>query len=103
MVFCSDILKKGKSFNCIFSAISIYFLNLWFSEGMRTSTKNRERKEILQEVDFEQVNVRWVSTHLTFTCSKSTKETLEKGMKYVLVLLLLTLNIFHNFFQCFYC
>ena len=53
------------------------------------------------------------TTQLTFTCSKSTVETLEKGVKYVqintkntrttsfdivLVFLLLTLNIFHSFF-----
>ena len=39
---------------------------------------------------------------LTFTCFNSTIETLGKGVKYVndvvLVLLLLTLNIFHTFF-----
>ena len=52
-----------------------------------------------------------------FTCSKLTIEPLEHGVKYfsvnnkdirtmpgvVLVLLLLTLNIFHTLFQCFYC
>ena len=47
------------------------------------------------------------STQLTYTCLKSTIETLEKGVKYVsdvvLVILLLTLKIFHAFFQCFYC
>ena len=52
------------------------------------------------------------------TCSKSTIETLETDVRYVqswqykhqndvidivLVFLLLTLNIFHNFFSCFYC
>ena len=44
-------------------------------------------------------------TQLTFTCSNSTVETLEKGVKYfddvndvVLVFSLLTLNIFHTFF-----
>ena len=57
-------------------------------------------------------------TKLTFTCSKSTIETLEKGVKYVqkntkkyqndaidvvLMSLLLTLNIFHTFFYCFHC
>ena len=36
------------------------------------------------------------STHLILTCSKSTLETLEKGV------LFLTLNIFHNFIYCFY-
>ena len=41
--------------------------------------------------------------HLTFTCSKSTIETLKKGVKYdvtdvVRVFLLLTVNIFHTFF-----
>ena len=42
------------------------------------------------------------STQLTYTCLKSTIETLEKGVKYVsdvvLVILLLTLKIFHAFF-----
>ena len=49
---------------------------------------------------------------LTFTCSKPTTETLEKGVKYVqsyqqkhqnvvLEFVLLTLNIFHTFFSCF--
>ena len=50
-----------------------------------------------------------------FTCSKFIIETLEQGVKYVqvnnkdsaigvvLVSLLLTLNIFHTLFQCFYC
>ena len=40
-------------------------------------------------------------THLSqliFTCSKPTIETLEKGVKYVLVFLLLILNICHTFF-----
>ena len=32
------------------------------------------------------------------TCSKLTKVTLEQGVKYVLVSLLLTLNIFHTLF-----
>ena len=32
-------------------------------------------------VDFEEVNVCWAQ--LTFTCSKSTIETLEKSVKYV--------------------
>ena len=42
-------------------------------------------------------------TQLTFTCLKSTKETLEKRVKYVhvndvfLVFVLLTSNIFHTF------
>ena len=39
---------------------------------------------------------------LTFTCPKLTTETLEKGVKYVLdivlIFLLLTLKIFHTFF-----
>ena len=49
---------------------------------------------------------------LTFTCSKSAIETLEKSVKYfqrlddaigvVLVFLLLTLKIFHTFSYCFY-
>ena len=38
------------------------------------------------------------STQLTVTCSKLTIETLEKGVEYVLVLLLLALNIFYPFF-----
>ena len=56
-----------------------------------------------------------IPTQLVFTCSKSTLETLEKGVRYVqcyqkkhqkdvidvLVFLLLTLNIFHTFFWCF--
>ena len=58
-------------------------------------------------------------TQLAFTCSKLTIEILEQGVKYiqkytiktlasftangiVLVFLLLTLNIFHILFQCFY-
>ena len=36
----------------------------------------------------------------TFTCSKSAIETLNKDTK---MSSLLTLNIFHTFFQCFYC
>ena len=48
-------------------------------------------------------------SQLTFTCSKSTTETLEKGVKYVqsfdvivavLMFLLSTLNIFHTFSKC---
>ena len=35
---------------------------------------------------------------LTFTCSNSTMKTVEKGVKYVLVFLFLTLNKFHTFF-----
>ena len=43
-----------------------------------------------------------LAAHLTFSCSKSTVEKLEKGVKYhvsdaVLVSLLLTLYIFHTF------
>ena len=44
-----------------------------------------------------------------FTCSKLTIKPLEQGVKYVqttgavLVSLLLTLNIFHTLFYCFYC
>ena len=42
-------------------------------------------------------------TQLTFTCSKSAIETLEKDqhdvIDFVLVFLLLTLNIFHTFFS----
>ena len=67
----------------------------------------------------------YIPSHVTFTCSKSIIETLEKGVKYVqkstiikqlnllifkvkiidvvLGFLLLTLNIFYTFFQCFYC
>ena len=42
-------------------------------------------------------------SQLTFTCSKSRTEVVEKSVKYVrsdvvLVFLLLTLNIFHTFF-----
>ena len=40
-------------------------------------------------------------TQLTITCSNSTIETLEKGVDVtdvLLVILLLTLNIFHTFF-----
>ena len=33
---------------------------------------------------------------LTITCSKLTIETLEQGVKYVLMSLLLTLNMFHT-------
>ena len=45
-------------------------------------------------------------TQLTFTCSKSTIETLAKEVKYdvidaFLVFLLLTVNIFHFFFLVF--
>ena len=40
------------------------------------------------------------SSRLTFSCSKSTIETVERG---VLVFLLLTLNMFNNFFYCFFC
>ena len=47
------------------------------------------------------------TTHLTFSCSKSTLETLAQGAKYVddviLVFLLLTMNIFYTFFWCFHC
>ena len=51
-----------------------------------------------------------ITSQLTFTSSKSSLETLKKGVKnertrepyhlrsFVLVLLLLTLNIFHTFF-----
>ena len=35
--------------------------------------------------------------------TKLTLEILEKGVKYVMVILLLTLNVFHTFFWCFYC
>ena len=44
-------------------------------------------------------------SQLAFTCTKLTTEVQEKGMNYVdhvvLVFLLLTLNIFHTFFQYF--
>ena len=49
------------------------------------------------------------TSQLTFTCPKSMIETVEKGVNYVqtsevdLVFLLLTLNILHTFFYCFYC
>ena len=48
-------------------------------------------------------------TQLIFTCSKSTTETLEKKCEIcshqnnVVLVFLLTLNIFHTFFLCFYC
>ena len=56
------------------------------------------------------------TTQLTFTCSKSAIETLEKDLKYVkkkqkkhqndvdvvLLVLLLTKNMFQNTFWCFY-
>ena len=43
-------------------------------------------------------------SQLTFTCSKSRTEAVEKSVKYVrsdvvLVFLLLTLNMFHTFFS----
>ena len=41
------------------------------------------------------------TTQLTFTCSKSTKVTLQKTVN-SLVYLLLTLNILHTFFWYFY-
>ena len=42
------------------------------------------------------------TTQLTFICSKSAIETLEKGVNdVVLVFLLLTLNTFHTSFQVF--
>ena len=50
-----------------------------------------------------------ITVQLTFICSKSTIETPEKvkltirTQDVVLVFLLLTLNIFHTFFWCFYC
>ena len=43
-----------------------------------------------------------VTSPPVFTSSKLTIETLEQGVKYVNILLL-TLNIFHTLFQCFYC
>ena len=56
-------------------------------------------------------------TQPAITCLKLTKETLEKGVKYVqsylkkhqndakdvVLVSLLTLNIFHTLFLCFYC
>ena len=68
-----------------------------------------------QEIDFLNGD-KWRNTQLTFTSSNSTIETLKKRCKIcsklrikitkrrqwrVLVLLLLTLNIFHTFFWCF--
>ena len=43
------------------------------------------------------------NTQLTFTSSKSTIETLEKGVKFLSGVFLLTVNIFHTFLCCFYC
>ena len=44
--------------------------------------------QLTTNVPFTQKAINWfaeqlTSSHLTFTCSKSTKEKLEKGMKYV--------------------
>ena len=47
------------------------------------------------------INKTTLVSQLTFTCSKSITETLEKGVgddDVVLVFLLLTLKIFHTFF-----
>ena len=49
----------------------------------------------------------WTTIQPVFTCWKLTIETIEQGVKYaidiVLVSLLLTLNILHILFQCFWC
>ena len=42
------------------------------------------------------------ATQPAITCSKVTIETLEQGVNLPLVSLLLTLNIFHTLFWCFY-
>ena len=39
-----------------------------------------------------------ITSQPAITCSKLTIETVEQGMKYVLVSLLLTLNIFYTLF-----
>ena len=60
-------------------------------------------KKYIVNISFIQKTMLELFTQLTFTCLKSTKETLEKRVKYVhvndvfLVFVLLTLNIFHTF------
>ena len=60
--------------------------------------------QILNSLDDSCESFPTITFQLTFSCSKSAIETLEKVVIDVtLWFLLLTLNIFHSFFKCFCC
>ena len=58
-----------------------------------------EAKAAVLKFQYRDPVIQFISYHRAFTCSKSTKETVERGVdiNIVLVFLLLISNIFHTF------
>ena len=113
--FC--LFLEGRA-NLGLTSLIIYY-ELWVKEAILLGSKCtcllQRRKPSQQNCWYFHKHFKLkcaLSAQLTFTCPKSTIETLEKGVKYdqssqghqndsndvILVSLLLTLNIFHTFF-----
>ena len=108
-------MKNSNSFKCAWRRSFSTLLYLWFFFRLI------QIHVILHMLIYPYVTVETISlqlilvTQLTFTCSTSTIETTEKVwnmfkvnnkntiIDIVLVFLLLTLNLFHTFFYCFFC
>ena len=74
-IWTAQKMKKSIMENFIFCAV-LNEQNLWLSKYFCASFLKRRTL-------FKWDEVRWDASQLTFTCSKSTIETLEKGVKYV--------------------
>ena len=85
----SHLLKKSSMENFIFCAVSVHYEILWFSDAFIGYRNRRVARNKLTKIFCITVscpphnNIGLQDTQLTFTCSKSTMKTLDKGVKYV--------------------
>ena len=81
----TDLSWKKKSTNCEVSSIQNYFLKICREMPVQfwpTATNPSSFLTLLDDVMLL-INLILVYAHPAFTCSKSTTETLEQGLKYV--------------------
>ena len=78
--------------------ITSHQVNYMSSTLILTETVENDQEHLVATGEIIHVDIKLVSSQPAITCSKLTIETLEQGVKYVLVSLVLTLNIFHTLF-----
>ena len=87
----NDLKKEGILTEPLIPIAKLTLGSSWVSSDSE-DCKNENKRSCINEKGHADP----FSTQPTFTCSKLTIETLEQGVKYVLVSILLTLNIFHT-------
>ena len=90
--------RRGKFTKSYLGSFQTSVLELFNENSWRYSNRQCLQNILSQMLD----RVLCTPPQPPFTCLKLTIETLEQGVKYVLVSLSLTLNIFRTLFQCFY-